>query len=73
MTARSPKGTKKNSRNLRAAFAGKSQARCLRCGRVADLEVITDGRWVSRIPKRGFRATGFHVELLGECAACRRR
>ncbi len=48
-----------------------SHARCLVCGRVADVDVVPDPRWVSRIPVRGFHATGFRFELLGECSACR--
>ncbi len=50
-----------------------SHARCLRCGRVMDVDVVPDERWVGQIPVRGFRVTGFRFELVGECSACRQR
>ena len=50
-----------------------SHARCLRCGRVKDLDVAPDRRWVARIKMPGFRVTDFRFELLGQCAACRTR
>ncbi len=49
-----------------------SHARCVRCGRVEDVDVVPDQRWMNQIRVPGFRATGFRFELVGECAACAR-
>jgi Fe2+ or Zn2+ uptake regulation protein len=50
-----------------------SHARCLRCGRVVDLEAVPAARWLRRLRARGFTPVGFRFELLGHCRACRRR
>jgi Fe2+ or Zn2+ uptake regulation protein len=49
-----------------------SHARCLGCGRVADVEAIPAARWLRAIRTPGFRATGFRFAVLGRCRACRR-
>ncbi|HEU5322034.1 MAG TPA: transcriptional repressor, partial [Methylomirabilota bacterium] len=48
-----------------------SHVRCLRCGRVEDLDVVPDAGWLGALPTRDFEATAFRFELLGRCAACR--
>jgi Fe2+ or Zn2+ uptake regulation protein len=50
-----------------------SHARCLRCGRVVDLEAVPAARWLRRLRARDFTPVGFRFELLGHCRACRRR
>ncbi len=50
-----------------------SHARCLRCGRVKDLDATPDPRWVARIRMPGFHVMDFRFELLGQCAVCRTR
>jgi Fe2+ or Zn2+ uptake regulation protein len=50
-----------------------SHARCLGCGRVADVEAVPALRWLRGIRPRNFTATGFRFELLGRCRACRAR
>lgn len=50
-----------------------SHARCVHCGRVDDVDMVPDQRWVRQVAVPGFRASGFRFELVGECAACRRR
>lgn len=50
-----------------------SHAQCVRCGRVQDVDVVPDRRWIGQIQVPGFRATGFRFELLGECAECTSR
>ena len=48
-----------------------SHARCLGCGRVADVEATPALRWLRAIRTRNFTATGFRFEILGRCRACR--
>jgi len=48
-------------------------ARCLHCGRVKDLDMAPDPRWVARIKMPGFHVMDFRFEVLGQCAACRTR
>jgi Fe2+ or Zn2+ uptake regulation protein len=48
-----------------------SHARCLGCGRVADVEAVPALRWLRGLRPRHFTATGFRFELLGRCRACR--
>jgi Fe2+ or Zn2+ uptake regulation protein len=50
-----------------------SHARCLDCGRVADIEATPAPRWLRGLRAPNFTATGFRFELLGRCRACRRR
>jgi Fe2+ or Zn2+ uptake regulation protein len=47
-----------------------SHARCLGCGRVADIEATPAPRWLRGIRAPNFTATGFRFELLGRCRAC---
>ncbi len=49
-----------------------SHARCLTCGRVDDLDVVPDERWLASLRVPDFHATGFRFELVGECGGCRR-
>lgn len=50
-----------------------AHARCLGCGRVADVEASPSARWLARIRPRDFTATGFRFEILGHCRDCRPR
>jgi Fur family peroxide stress response transcriptional regulator len=47
-----------------------SHARCLGCGRVADVEATPTLRWLRTIRTRNFTATGFRFEILGRCRDC---
>jgi Fe2+ or Zn2+ uptake regulation protein len=49
-----------------------SHVRCLHCGRVEDLDVVPDERWLRQVRAPGFDATGFRFEVVGRCAACRK-
>lgn len=49
-----------------------SHARCLTCGRLDDLEVVPEERWLRSIRVPDFLTTGFRFELVGECGDCRR-
>jgi Fe2+ or Zn2+ uptake regulation protein len=50
-----------------------SHARCLSCGRVADIEATPAPRWLRGLRTPDFTATGFRFEVLGHCRACRAR
>jgi Fe2+ or Zn2+ uptake regulation protein len=50
-----------------------SHARCLGCGRVADVEATPALRWLRAIRTPNFEATGFRFEILGRCRECRAR
>jgi Fe2+ or Zn2+ uptake regulation protein len=46
-------------------------ARCLACGRIADVPGrVPDALVAPRPASRHFRVTGYHVELTGYCAQC---
>lgn len=47
-----------------------SHTRCLGCGRLEDVDVIPDQRWIGQIRVSGFRVADFRFELLGRCARC---
>ncbi len=49
-----------------------SHLRCLDCGRVDDLDVVPDPRWLASLPTGDFRRTGFRFELVGRCSGCHR-
>ncbi|HEX9428684.1 MAG TPA: Fur family transcriptional regulator [Candidatus Polarisedimenticolia bacterium] len=44
--------------------------RCLRCGRVEDLELPHRPDRIADIPGGKFSITGYRLELLGHCARC---
>ena len=44
--------------------------RCLGCGRIDDLDRASDLARLDRFHAPGFRATDFHIEVVGYCAAC---
>lgn len=44
--------------------------RCLRCGGIEDLERPQDVRTLESYDTPGFRATDYHIEIVGYCAAC---
>jgi Fur family transcriptional regulator, peroxide stress response regulator len=44
--------------------------RCLRCGSIEDLERPASSGTLQAYATPGFRATGFHIEVVGHCAAC---
>lgn len=45
--------------------------RCLKCGKVADLDPAEGDEWLSRIkPEGGFKVQNYRLELLGHCEAC---
>ncbi len=48
-----------------------SHLRCVDCGRVEDLEVAPEERWLRGIDTGDFKPTGFRFELIGHCGACR--
>src|SRR5438270_177014 len=50
-----------------------SHARCVRCGRVVDVEAVPAAAWLRRVRPRAFTPVGFRFELLGHCRACRPR
>ncbi len=46
--------------------------RCLKCGRVADLEPAESSGWLKRIrPRAQFVVTDYRLELIGYCRECR--
>ncbi|HEY8367928.1 MAG TPA: transcriptional repressor [Thermodesulfobacteriota bacterium] len=50
-----------------------SHARCVRCGRIDDLDVAPDAAWLHGAELKGFRPTELRLEVLGECGACQQR
>lgn len=47
--------------------------RCLKCGRVADMEPAGGDDWLKAIkPAGGFRVQDYRLELLGHCKTCAR-
>lgn len=45
--------------------------RCLKCGKVADLDARAGDEWLRRIrPQSGFKVKDYRLELLGYCADC---
>jgi Fe2+ or Zn2+ uptake regulation protein len=50
-----------------------SHARCLRCGRVVDVDAVPAAAWLRRVRPRDFTPLGFRFELIGHCRACRAR
>jgi Fe2+ or Zn2+ uptake regulation protein len=44
--------------------------RCLRCGGIEDVERPAGSRILETHVAPGFRATGYHLEIIGYCAAC---
>jgi Fe2+ or Zn2+ uptake regulation protein len=47
--------------------------RCLKCGRITDLDATTGAEWLRRIqPQAGFEVTDYRLELLGYCHGCRK-
>jgi len=48
--------------------------RCLSCGRVDDVPAgLVPDMAPTRAAARGYRVTGYHVELVGHCPHCQRR
>ncbi len=45
-------------------------SRCVRCGRIDDVDVARRPEIVPEIPGDGFSVTGYRLEYLGHCAAC---
>ncbi|HEX8071424.1 MAG TPA: transcriptional repressor [Pyrinomonadaceae bacterium] len=47
--------------------------RCLKCGKVTDLDAAQGDEWLRRItPQGGFKVKDFRLELLGYCKQCDR-
>ena len=47
--------------------------RCLKCGKVSDMEPADGGDWLKQIrPVGGFRVQDYRLELLGHCKGCAR-
>jgi Fur family transcriptional regulator, peroxide stress response regulator len=44
--------------------------RCLRCGAIDDLERPSGSTTLETYDTPGFRATDYHIEIVGYCAAC---
>jgi Fur family peroxide stress response transcriptional regulator len=44
--------------------------RCVRCGRVEDVDLPHRPDRIADIPGEGFTITGYRLELLGHCAPC---
>ena len=44
--------------------------RCMRCGSIEDLERPAGSGTLQEYATPGFRVTGFHIEVIGYCAAC---
>lgn len=44
--------------------------RCLRCGAIDDLERPGNSRTLETYETPGFRATDYHIEIVGYCVAC---
>lgn len=46
--------------------------RCLRCGRMWDLEASESSEWLKKMKSRpGFQVSDYRLELLGHCRECR--
>jgi Fur family transcriptional regulator, peroxide stress response regulator len=46
---------------------------CLGCGLLRDLPPLLSRDSLGNVPEAGFQVTGYRLELLGYCAACRQR
>jgi Fur family peroxide stress response transcriptional regulator len=46
---------------------------CLGCGMLRDLPPRLRRESLGEVPEEGFQVTGYRLELLGYCAACRQR
>jgi Fur family transcriptional regulator, peroxide stress response regulator len=46
---------------------------CLGCGLLRDLPPLLRRDSLGNVPEAGFQVTGYRLELLGYCAACRQR
>jgi Fe2+ or Zn2+ uptake regulation protein len=46
---------------------------CLGCGMLRDLPPRLGRESLGEVPEEGFQVTGYRLELLGYCAACRQR
>jgi Fe2+ or Zn2+ uptake regulation protein len=46
---------------------------CLGCGMLRDVPSLLDGTPVGNVPGEEFQVTGYRLELVGYCAACRQR
>lgn len=47
--------------------------RCLRCGRMWDVEAGEEAAWLQSLksPRKGFEVTAYRLEILGNCRECR--